>query len=268
MGFVRCRGWAREYVAVRPCGPSGLAGSSFSRTVLPVTSKNNVRRTLLTALSIALLGCGAEKATKPPFGEELSVAEQVAVEAAFLKVADSLYKVRKTADDSLIADFTQVAARLVRLEGRYGTIQVTLPGATGPVTMRAIAGTGKDATISAETVSFVLAWQDLDVGAFTMKRALIVQEGGFGSTLAAQVRYFDMTGTATAGIYIGGGNLTLSAPSYTSACQGLGSTAGASCKAGKVTTAVTATASLNGTGTASNIDWAATPVAAFEVIVQ
>lgn len=226
-----------------------------------------MRRSLLIALSLAVLGCGAESPTKPPFGEELSVAEQVAVEAAFVKVADSLYKVRMTADDSLIADFTLIAARLVRLEGRYGTIQVTLPGATGAVTMRAIAGTGKDATISAETVSFVLAWQDLDVGAFTVKRALIVQEGGFASTLAAQVRYFDMTG-ATSNMYIGGGNLTLSAPSYTSPCQGLGSTAGATCKAGKVTTAATTTASLNGTGTASNIDWAATPVAGFMVVVE
>jgi hypothetical protein len=258
----------REYVVVRPRGPSGLAGSFFSRTVLTVTSKNNVHRTLLIALLIAVLGCGAEKPTAPPFGEELSVAEQVAVEAAFVKVADSLYKVRKTADDSLIADFTLVAARLVRLEGRYGTISVTLPGATSPVTMRAIAGTGKDATISSETVSFVLAWQDLDAAAFTMKRALIVQEGGFGSTLAAQVRYFDMAGTPSAGTYIGGGNLTLSAQSFTAPCQGLGSTAGATCRAGKVTAATTATASLNGTGTASDVSFAATPLAGFEVVVQ
>lgn len=258
----------REYVVVRPHGPSGPSGSSFSRTVLNVTSKNNAHRTFLLAFAIAAQGCGAEKATRPPFGEELSVAEQVAIEAAFLKVADTLYKVRKTADDSLIADFTLIAARLVRLEGRYGTIAVTLPGAPSPVTMRAIAGTGKDATISSETVSFVLAWEDLNVENFTVKRALIVQEGGFGSTLAAQVRYLDMTGTASAGTYVGGGNLTLSAQSFTAACQGLGSSAGASCRAGKVTAAATATASLNGTGTASDVSWAASPLAGFEVIVN
>lgn len=232
-----------------------------------MTFETNVRRSLLIALSLVVLGCGAESPTKPPFGAELSVAEQVAIEAAFGKLADSLDMVRKTPDDSLIADFTRIAARLVRLEGRYGTIEVMLPGSTSRVTMRAIAGTGKDATISSETLSFAIAWQDLDVGNFTVKRALIVQQGGFASTLASQVRYFDMT-TAMSNLYVGGGLLTLSAPSFTSPCQGLGSTAGASCKAGKVTTALTATAALNGTGTASSVDWTTTPVAGFEVVVE
>jgi hypothetical protein len=213
------------------------------------------------------MGCGAESPTKPPFGEELSVAEQIAVEAAFLKVVDSL-EAQNTANDSLIADFTTIAARLVRLQGRYGTINVTLPGATGAVTMRAIAGTGSDASISSETVSFLLAWQDLDVAAFTVKRALIIQEGGFSSTAASQVRYFDMPGTGTSGYYTGGGLLTLSAPSFTTACEGIGSSPGAICRAGKVTVAATTTASLDGTGTPSDINFTATPIAGFEVIVE
>ena len=225
-----------------------------------------MRRSLLIALSLAALGCGAESPTKPPFGEELSVAEQVAVEVAFLRVVDSL-EARNTANDSLIADFTTIAARLVRLQGRYGTISVTLPGTTGPVTMQAIAGTGSDATISSENVSFLLAWEDIDVGAFTVKRALIIQEGGF-STSPSQVRYFDMTGGASAGYYAGSGTLTLTAPSFTSACEGIGSEPGAICRAGKVTAAATTTASLNGTGTATDLSFAATPIAAFEVIVE
>jgi len=228
-----------------------------------------VRRSLLILLSLAALGCGAESPTRPPFGEELSVAEQVAVEAALLRVVDTLEKVRQTADDSLMADFTRIAARLVRLQGRYGTINVALPGSATRVTMRAIGGTGSDATISSATISFVLAWQDLDVGAFTVKRALIIQEGGFASTVASQVRYFDMTtGTGPAVIYVGGGLLTLSAPSFTAACEGIGSTPDAICRAGKVTAAAQTDASLNGTGTPSSIDWAAAPIAGFELIVK
>lgn len=226
-----------------------------------------MRRPFLTVLSLAAMGCGAESPTTPPFGEELSVAEQVAVEAAFLRVVDSL-QARNTANDSLIADFTTIAARLVRLQGRYGTINVTLPGATGAVTMRAIAGTGSDATISSETVSFLLAWQDLDVGEFTVTRALIIQEGGFSSTAASQVRYFDMTGTTTSGYYTGGGLLTLSAPSFSHACEGIGSSPGAICRAGKVTVAATTTAALDGAGTAFDINFPATPIAGFEVIVE
>lgn len=226
-----------------------------------------MRRPVLIVLSLAALGCGAESPTRPPFGEELSVAEQVAIEAAFLRVVDSL-EARNTANDSLIADFTTIAARLVRLQGRYGTINVTLPGATGAVTMRAIAGTGRDATISSENISFLLAWQDLDVAAFTVKRALIIQEGGFSSTAASQVRYFDMTGTASAGYYPGGGLLTLSAPSFTTACEGIGSQPGAICRAGKVTVAATTSVSLNGTGPATDVNFTATPIAGFEVIVE
>jgi hypothetical protein len=114
----------------------------------------------------------------------------------------------------------------------------------------------------------VLAWQDLDVGTFTVKRALIIQQGGFPSTVASQVRYFDMTGTATSGTYVGGGLLTLSNLAFTNACEGLNSSAGATCRAGKVTAAATTNASLNGTGTTSSIDWPATAVAGFKVVVE
>ena len=230
------------------------------------TLENTVRRSLLIALSLAVLGCGAESPTKPPFGEELSVAEQVAVEAAFLRVVDTLEKVRKTADDSLIADFTRVAARLVRLQGRYGTLAVTLPGAAAPVTMRAIGGTGSDATISSSTISFVLAWEDLDVGNFTVKRALIIQKGGFSSG-DDRIRYLDMTGGASAGTYVGSGTLTITQPAFTSPCEGLGSTPDAICRAGKITAAATGTAAI-GAGTATAVSFAATPIAGFEIIVK
>ena len=225
-----------------------------------------MRRSLLIALSLAALGCGAESPTKPPFGEELSVAEQVAVEVAFLKVVDSLEKVVKTADDSLIADFTRIAARLVRLEGRYGTISVTLPGAAAPVTMRAIGGNGSDATISSSTISFLLAWEDLNVSTFTVKRALIIQKGGF-SAGEDRIRYFDMTGGASAGTYIGSGTLTISEPSFTSACEGIGSTPDAICRAGKVTAAATGTAA-RGAEAATAVSFAAAPIAGFELIVK
>jgi hypothetical protein len=78
-----------------------------------------------------------------------------------------------------------------------------------------------------------------------------------------------MTGTpGTSGTYVGSGTLTLSAKSFTTACEGIGSSPGAICRAGKVTAAATTTASLNGTGTTSDINFSATPIAGFEVIVE
>ena len=223
----------------------------------------NVRRRLLITLAAALIGCGSEDPTRPSFGEQLTVAEQVAVEAAFGKVADSL-EARPTADDSLIADFTRIAARLVRLQGRYGTISVLLPGSATRVEMRAVGFQGSDPSSEA---NLVLAWEDLDVAAFTMKRALVMQSGGFASTTSAQMRYFDMTGEVTAGQYSGSGVLTFTAPSFTNNCIGLSNTATESCRAGQITAAAQADV-RRGAEPVISVDWAATAIAGFEVIVK
>lgn len=223
----------------------------------------NVRRSLLIALAAGILGCGSEDPTMPPFGSELSVAEQVAIQVAFEKVADSL-DLKNTPIDSVIADFTRVAARLVRLEGRYGTINVQLPGATAAVPLRAVAVTSSGAGSEGQTL---LAWENLDVASFTVQRALLIQSGGFAGTTAAQMRYLDMTGTSgTQGYYAGGGTLTLSAASFTNNCTGLDNTDEESCRAGKVT--VTGEGNVTKTGGAtSTITVPASTISAFEVIV-
>ena len=225
----------------------------------------NVRRRFLITLAAALLGCGSEDPTKPPFGEELTVAEQVAVEAAFGRVADSLDKVRQTPDDSVMADLARIAARLVRLQGRYGTINVQLPGAASAVEMRAVALTSSDASSDAD---ILLAWEELDVASFTVARALVFQRGGFTSTLAAQMRYLDMTGEATAGLYAGGGLLTFTAPRFTNNCTGLQNTAEESCRAGQITVSGQADVRRSDQINTTSVSFSATPIAGFEVKVQ
>ena len=225
----------------------------------------NVRRRFLITLAAALMGCGSEEPTKPPFGEELTVAEQVAVEVAFGRVADSLDKVRETPDDSLIADFTRIAARLVRLQGRYGTISVLLPGSSERVEMRAVGLKSNDPSTAA---NIVIAWQDLDVAAFNVKRALVFQSGGFASTLAAQMRYLDMTGGGTAAIYSGGGLLTFSTMRFTNNCTGRSNTDAATCKAGQIAAAGQADLSREGEATTVSVDWPETIIAGFEVVVN
>lgn len=238
---------------------------SHERQITPIIPRitQNVRR-ILVLFAAALIGCGSEDPTRPPFGEALTVAEQVAVEAAFGKVADSLDKVFATPNDSIIADFTRIAARLVRLEGLYGTITVNLPGSAAPVQMRAVAGTSSDPASSAR---FVLAWEDLDVATFQVKRALVMQSGGFESTLAAQLRYLDMTGS-TPTFYSGGGILTFTAPSFTANCIGLKNTSSASCRAGKLTAAGQADVVPRSGGTTTSISWDPTVISAFEVILR
>jgi hypothetical protein len=237
------------------------------RSHIPNMSRTNanVRRRFLITLAAALMGCGSEDPTKPPFGEELTVAEQVAVEVAFGRVADSLDKVRNTPDDSVMADLTRTAARLVRLQGRYGTINVQLPGVAGTTEMKAVAFTGSDAGTSANVM---LAWEELDVAAFTVKRAIVFQSGGFVSTLAAQMRYLDMSGETTSGLYFGGGLLTFTAPRFTNNCTGLENTDEESCRAGQITVSGQADIRRSDDVNTTAVSFSASQVAGFEVKVQ
>ncbi len=223
-----------------------------------------MRRLFLISLAALLAACGSDEPTKPPFGAELTVAEQVAVEAAFGRFANLLDTARRTPDDSVLADFTRIASRLIRLEGRYGVIDVQLPGSATRVPMRAVAVTTSDPISSAK---LVLAWEDLNVGTFQAKRTLVMQSGGFTSTLAAQVRYLDMT-VATPVLYSGGGLLTFTAPSFRNNCAGLSNTATETCRAGKVTAAGQAEVTPLGGGASTTLNWAPTVIAGFELTLQ
>ena len=229
-----------------------------------VTETANVRLRLLIPLAALLVGCGSDEPTRPPFGAELTVAEQVAVEATFGRFANLLDTAVTTPDDSVLADFTRVASRLVRLQGRYDLIAVLLPGSATRVPMRAVAVTSSDPISSAK---LVLAWEDLNVATFQAKRLLVMQSGGFLSFLTAQVRYLDMTG-ATPVLYAGGGKLTFTAPSFTNSCAGLSNTATETCRVGKVTAAGEAQVTPPGGGALTRLNWAPTAISGFELKLQ
>ncbi len=223
-----------------------------------------MRRRLLIPLAAILAGCGSDEATKPVFGAELTVAEQVAVEAAFGRFANLLDTAETTSDDSVLADFTRVASRLVRLQGRYGLIAVLLPGSATRVEMRAVAVTSSDPASSAK---LVLAWEDLDVATFQAKRLLVMQSGGFSSLLTPQVRYLDMR-VATPVLYSGNGTLTFSAPSFTNSCAGLSNTANETCRVGKVTVAAEAQVTQPGGGPLTPLNWVPTAISGFELTLK
>jgi hypothetical protein len=192
----------------------------------------------------------------------MSVAEQVALDVAFGRFADSLDEMN-TPDDSLIADFTRIGARLIRLQGRYGTISVQVPGSAEPVSMRAVAFTLSDPSASAK---LVLAWEGLDAATFAVERALVLQSGGLETFLAPQLRFLDMTGGPTSGLYAGGGSLTFTGMAFTNGCAGQANTSTVTCRAGKVTAAGSGEVSRPNDLVGVTVDWDAAPLAAFELI--
>ena len=186
---------------------------------------------LLTAgLALAALsGCNIERGTAFTVGEQLSVADQVAIEAAIAKVADLLYD-RNTAADTSLADFARITARLARLQGRASLIPVSSSSPI-PDTMFAIAVRSRD-ELTGEIVDFVLLWKGLDTEAFTVDRAVLIEQGGIDPDSATFMEV--EPGAGQFEFVPGKGTLAFSSTSFTSGCTGLSDTPSSTCRAGRL----------------------------------
>ena len=203
------------------------------------------------AATILLVSCNIERTVALTVGEDLTVAEQVAIEAAYGKAARVLKD--NSAADSVLAELGAVAARLVRLQGRASTFDVS-NGATN-VTMKGVAVRSDDAELGG-TIEVLLAWEGLDVDAFTIDRALLVQRNAGAPSTFVQVEM--PAGTITRGT----GTFNLSGGSFRRACAGF---SGSGCTVGSLT----AQADLDPAAPATLFgEFPSQPIVAFHVIVD
>ena len=199
-----------------------------------------------------LASCNIERTVALTVGEDLTVGEQVAIEAAYAKAARILKDASGSAADSILAELGSVAARLVRLQGRASTIQVS--SATATRTMKAVALRSEDVQVGG-TIELVLAWEGLDVEAFTVERVLLIQRNA-GSTSA-----FVQVDTPIPAVTRGTGTLNLSDPSFARACAGFSR---AGCSVGSLV----AQAELDATAPATLVaEFSSQAITAYRVVV-
>ncbi len=111
----------------------------------------------------------------------MSVEEQVAIEAALNGVVLTLHATGQPADAAL-ADWTRIAARLIGRQGYQGTLVVTHHAPTArldslhAVAMLITQGAGTAAT----QLHFLIAWNGLNVTAFTLREAIVALSDGNG----------------------------------------------------------------------------------------
>lgn len=218
-----------------------------------MSSVSRVFRVAAVAATTALLAsCNIERTVALTVGEDLTVGEQVAIEAAYGKVARVL-KDTPIELDSVLAELGSVAARLVRLQGRASTFEIS-NGAT-TVTMKGVAVRSDDADLGG-TIEILLAWEGLDVDAFTVDRVLLIQRGA--GTPSAFVQVEMPSGTITRG----SGTFNLSDGSFKRACAGF---SGSGCTVGSLT----AQADLDAGAPATLVgEFPSQPIVAFHVIVD
>ena len=231
----------------------------------------NLRSSLPIVLLLAA-ACGSDGPTSPVFGEQMSVGDQVAIEAALGRLADTLEARGETPQDTLLADLTRIAARVIQLQGVEGTITVTVPGAAGPVELKAVAGVSTVEEGSLPAVHVLIAWEWLDNVAITLRRALVVMaddaaEVGTFSLAAASstdaARYVDFV-SGTADVYFNvAGTLTVSSPSFPGNCAGLPTGGDFGCRAGGETVAGSMTVSRDDGATTPSLSWPATVLPGF-----
>jgi len=210
------------------------------------------RAVALAAAAVLLASCNIERTVALDVGEDLEIGEQVAIEAAYAKAARVL-KDSPIELDSVLAELGAVAARLVRLQGRASTFDVS-NGAT-TVTMKGVAVRSDDAQLGG-TIEILLAWEGLDVDAFTVDRVLLIQRGA--GTPSAFVQVEMPSGTITRGA----GTFNLSGGSFERACAGF---SGRGCTVGSLT----AQADLDPTAPATLAgEFPSQEIVAFHVIVD
>jgi hypothetical protein len=207
----------------------------------------------------------------------MSVGDQIAIEAAMNRFADTLEKRGETAQDTLLASLARIMGRLGRLNGREGTLTVTLPGVPSPLEMKAIALYSEDAATvgAAPHLNVIIAWEGLDNGAMTFRRALMVgadgetPEGTFPILAASETdaaRFVDFSLGAPADFYFNvGGTLTVTDHDFPGTCPGLPSSGPLSCRSGSETVGASLTLSRDDGATMPTLSWAAGGIPAYRV---
>jgi hypothetical protein len=209
----------------------------------------------------------------------MSVGDQIAIESAMGKFADTLEARGRTRQDTLLAGLARVAGRVARLNGREGFLNVTAPGSAAALEMRAVALYSSDATSqdpeAQPHLNVIIAWEGLDNGAMTFRRALIVgvdaaaPEGDFSvdaisSTDAA--RFVDFSTATPAHFYFNvAGSLTIAGQDFPGSCVGLPSTGPFSCRSGRETVGAALTMSRDNGQTAPALSWPAAELPTYKV---
>ena len=242
-------------------------------------SHHRMRRlsALVPLLAASLLAaCGDDDPTSPIGGTEMSVGDQVAIEAALTKVADSLRAVGKTSTDTILADYVRIAARLLRVNGREGKLTV-MPMSLAPnLEMRgAVANVVVPASIAIggrTNTQILVAWEGLDNIALTVRHALVVLVSGTTATgtytlpsgsAGEGARLLRMSGPFA---FYGGnsGTLTVRSSSFGGSCPGIQNTSAQSCAPGRETLAGSLSLTAPG-GPATMVSWTDATLPAFRL---
>jgi hypothetical protein len=228
-----------------------------------------------TFVTVAILAACSNSPTAIREGTYLTTQEQVAIEYAVGKVADSVARYGTSQADTVIADFARVLGRLVRLEGRVQTITAQLPsGGTASMQAAVMHSSGQflGAPIDAQ---FALAWEGLDAGSMTVRRALLLQGSGASSgtyDLAAAsasnlARYVDLSAGGQARVWRNvSGSFAVTGGQFKGGCAGISSSGGSSCQIGRAT--VSASADLAWGATAGRSQFASQVLPAFQVVTK
>lgn len=227
------------------------------------------------AFLIALSSACTDEPTAIHEGTYLTVPEQVAIENASAKLADSVVAHGRTQSDTILADFARVLGRLIRLEGRVQSVTVQLPTG-GSATMQAAVMHSTGQFIGAPVeAQFALAWEGLDVNSMTVRRAFLLQGSGAASgtyDMAAAsttnlARYVDLAPGAAAVVWHNvGGSFSVTGEQYRGDCGGIVSAADASCKVGRGT--VTATVDFTTGSSTGRANLPTTVLPAFRVVTK
>ena len=228
-----------------------------------------------TALAVAFASACSNDPTAIREGTYLTIPEQVAIEYAAGKVADSIARHGTTQADTIIADFARVLGRLVRLEGRVQTVTVQLPSG-GTTTMQAAVmhSTGQFVGAPVEA-QFALAWEGLDATSLTVRRALLLQGAGAASgtydmsssSTTNVARYVDLPPGAAAVIWRNtAGLFSVTGGRFQGGCSGVSSFEGSSCEVGRET--VAASVDFTSGGSAGRAILASQVLPAFQVVTR
>lgn len=230
-------------------------------------------------LCLALGACSDTLPTDPAAGTEMSVGDQIAIEAAMGKFADTLEARGGTRQDTLLADLARVVGRIARLNGREGFLTVTVPGSSVPVEMRAVALYSSDAASqdpeAQPHLNVVVAWEGLDNGAMTFRRAVIVgvdgpaPEGSYSVSATSATdaaRFVDFSTAAPAHFYFNvAGSLTVAGQRFRGLCVGLPPTGPFSCRSGRESVGAALTVSRDNGQTAPALSWPAAELPTYSV---
>jgi hypothetical protein len=249
-----------------------------SHHLCPTSLSPKMHRPLLfasTILSMVLVSACSNEPTAIHEGTYLTIPEQVAIEYAAGKLADSVAAHGATQADTVIADFARVLGRLVRLEGRVETVTVQLPTG-GSATMQAAVMHSSGTIIGAPVeAQFALAWEGLDATSLTVRRAVLLLGAGAASgtyDMAASsasnlARFVDLApGSAAVVWHNVGGSFSVTGGQFQGGCSGIESGDGESCEVGRATVAASVDFATGATTGRASLP--STTLPAFQVVTK